>query len=100
MMGNDGVILYIAVLVYSFSVSFAKLDNPPSNSSEHSFHNLAEPLAEMAAQKTAIALLAEGAEEIELVATVDILRRAGVSNPQISLPSATSYSMYIKEYNH
>lgn len=29
--------------------------------------------------KTALALLAEGAEEMELVITVDVLRRAGVS---------------------
>lgn len=32
------------------------------------------------ATKTALALLANGSEEMELVITVDVLRRAGVSN--------------------
>lgn len=31
------------------------------------------------AKKTALALLANGSEEMELIVTVDILRRAGVS---------------------
>lgn len=32
------------------------------------------------ATKTALAILAPGSEEMELVITVDVLRRAGVSN--------------------
>lgn len=32
------------------------------------------------AEKTALALLANGSEEMELVITVDVLRRAGVSS--------------------
>lgn len=35
--------------------------------------------------KRALALLTNGSEEIELVATIDILRRAGVSNSNFSL---------------
>lgn len=34
------------------------------------------------ADKTALALLANGTEEMELVITVDVLRRAGVSSSQ------------------
>ena len=34
------------------------------------------------ATKSALALLANGSEEMELIITVDILRRAGVSNSQ------------------
>lgn len=35
------------------------------------------------AKKTAVCLLAEGAEEMEAIVTVDILRRAGVSRKHV-----------------
>lgn len=37
------------------------------------------------ATKTALALLAQGTEEMELIITVDVLRRAGVSDRMLDI---------------
>lgn len=49
------------------------------------------------ATKTALALLAPGSEEMELVITVDVLRRAGVSY-RLSYSSARK-PFHIKKYS-